>query len=165
MAGHVASSLSQKGVREVGAVPKNAPVVKYKKPSYRRKVESILREYPVLKASIENERQLEREGLGNLFPSCTPLYDELVSRGFSEYQSTTERYAIIRATKIVRLQQIERALAVLNLDERFLIEKRYLDQSPADDMIVCDELGWSKRTYYRIKRRALDKLAMALNFI
>ncbi|BCU81897.1 hypothetical protein JIR001_16800 [Polycladomyces abyssicola] len=91
----------------MGAAPKNAPVVKNKKPSFRRKVESILREYPVLKAAIENERQLERGGLGNLFPSCTPLYEESVSRGFSAYQSTTERYAIIRATKIVRLQQIE----------------------------------------------------------
>jgi hypothetical protein len=60
----------------MGAAPKNAPVVKYKKPSYRRKVERILREYPILKAAIENERQLEREGLGNLFPSCTPLYEE-----------------------------------------------------------------------------------------
>jgi ArpU family phage transcriptional regulator len=148
----------------MGAAPKNAPVVKYKKPSYRRQVERLLREYPVLKAAIENERQLEREGLGNLFPSCTPLY-ESVSGGYSEYQSTTERYAIIRATKMVRLQQIERALLVLNLDERYLIEKRYLDQTPADDMFVCDELGWSKRTYYRIKKRALDKLAMALNLI
>ncbi|MBN2909140.1 DUF1492 domain-containing protein [Polycladomyces sp. WAk] len=149
----------------MGAVPKNVPVIKYKKPSYRRQVEHLLREYPVLKAAIENERQLEREGLGNLFPTCTPMYEESVSRGHSEYQSTTERYAIIRATKMVRLQQIERALLVLNLDERYLIEKRYMDQSPADDMIVCDELGWSKRTYYRIKRRALDKLAIALNLI
>ncbi|MBN2910788.1 DUF1492 domain-containing protein [Polycladomyces sp. WAk] len=150
----------------MGAAPKNAPVVKYKKPSYRRQVERLLREYPVLKAAIENERQLEREGLGNLFPSCTPLYEESVSRGHSEYhQSTTELYAIIRATKMVRLQQIERALLVLNLDERYIIEKRYMDQSPADDMIVCDKLGWSKRTYYRIKRRALDKLAIALNLI
>ncbi|WP_212772317.1 ArpU family phage packaging/lysis transcriptional regulator [Polycladomyces abyssicola] len=54
---------------------------------------------------------------------------------------------------------------MLNLDERFLIENRYLNQSPVDDMIVCDELGWSKRTYYRIKKRALYKLAMALNLI
>jgi len=149
----------------MGAAPKNAPVFKYKKPSYRRQVERLLREYPVLKAAIENERQLEREGLGNLFPSCTPLYEESVSRAYSEYQSTTERYAIIRATKMVRLQKIERALAVLDLDERFLIEKRYLDQSPADDRFVCDELGWSLRTYYRIKKRALNKLAMALNLI
>jgi ArpU family phage transcriptional regulator len=135
-----------------------------KKPSYRKQVERLLWEYPILKAAVENEQQLEREGLSDLFPSCNPLYEESVSRGYSDYQSTTERYAIIRATKI-RLQQIERALAVLNLDERFLIEKRYLDQSPVDDMIVCDELGWSKRTYYRIKRRALDKLAIALNLI
>jgi len=149
----------------MGAAPKNAPVVKYKKPPYRRKVERILREYPVLKAAIENERQLEREGLGNLFPSCTPIYEESVSRGYSEYQSITERYAIIRADNSIRLQQIERALSVLDLDERFLIEKRYIDPSPADDRFVCDELGWSLRTYYRIKKRALYKLAMALNFI
>jgi ArpU family phage transcriptional regulator len=64
-----------------------------------------------------------------------------------------------------KLHRIERALLVLNLDERYLIEKPYMDQSPADDMIVCDELGWSKRTYYRIKKRVLDKLAMALNLI
>lgn len=149
----------------MGAALREAPKVKYKKPSYRKKVESILQEYPILKESVELEKQLEREGLGDLLPSLTSTYGERVG-GYSEYRSDTEKFGIIRANKRTRIKVIETALQVLNLDERYLIEERYLKtKQMITDATVYESLGWSQRHYYRVKDQAMKKLAIVLNVV
>lgn len=138
----------------------------YKKPAYRKRVEKILREYPILKKSLEIEEQLEREGLGDMFPSLTSVYGEGIG-GYSEYRSDTERYGILRAAKKSRIQAVERGLQALNLDERYLIEERYLNvkRHLVTDITIYEDLGWSRRQYYRVKEQALKKLATVLNLV
>ena len=80
----------------------------YKKPAYRKRVEKILREYPILKKCSEIEEQLEREGLGDMFPSLTSVYGEGIG-GYSEYRSDTERYAIVRLQRKAASKQLERS--------------------------------------------------------
>lgn len=150
---------NKKGVREMGAALKEVPV--NRKPSYRRRVERILKNYPIIKAAVELQQQEEAAGYGD-FPACIASYEERVSAGYSEYNSSTERYGIWRATKYLELQRIEMALMVLDFDERFLIEERYFDRSGPSDSVVYDRLGWSKRHYYRVKARAIKKLAVVL---
>lgn len=136
-----------------------------RKPEFIRRVEKVLFDYPILKASIENERELEREGLADLFPSLTPSYEEKTSPAHSEYQSHTERYGILRASRIVQVRQTERALKTLSLDEREIIQERYFDPAQHTDTFVADQLGLSRAKYHRIKQQALKKLAIALNLL
>jgi ArpU family phage transcriptional regulator len=125
----------------------------YKKPSYRKQVERLLREYPRLKIRIKLARE---------YPSCVPNYGvERVAGG--RIGSITEGYAIDWADNEIEVKRIETALGVLNLDERLLIEQRYFDPVVFSDSVIYDRLGWSKRTYYRIKQAALEKLAFVLD--
>jgi len=130
---------------------------------YHRQVERILYEYPSLLAAIENEAELEKEGLGNLFPSMIASYGEGI-RG-SEISKPTESYAIRRAEKEVKVKQINRAFNALTTEEKNLLDKKYFDSSQPSDVRVCMENGYSERHYYRIKDRALRKVAIALNII
>lgn len=146
----------------MGAALKVVPV--NRKPAYRRKVERILKNYPILKAAVELQQKEDAAGLGD-FPPCIASYEERVSAGYSEYRSSTERYGIKRATMYIELQRIEAALMALDFDERFLIEGRYFDRSGYNDSVVYDRLGWSKRHYYRVKARAIKKLALVLGLL
>ena len=133
------------------------------KSKYVRQVERALYEYSALRVALENEEELEREGLGNLFPSLVPAYEES-SRG-STISNPTESYAMKRAEKTVKVRQIKRALGILNPEERGLVQIKYLDHYQPSDLRAADELKMSQATYYRIKDRTLRKIATALNII
>jgi ArpU family phage transcriptional regulator len=128
-------------------------------------LEKMLYEYPLLKISLENERELEQEGLSNLYPSMTSSYEHRTSKGYSEYQSSTEKYALLRAAKQMKLRQVERALEVLNMEEKAIIEEKYFNPMRHFDSYIYDKLGFSKSTYQRLKKSALKKLAVALNIM
>ena len=146
----------------MGTVLKEVPV--NRKPTYRRKVERILKNYPILKAAVELQQKEDAAGLGD-FPPCIASYEERVSAGYSEYRSSTERYGIKRATKQIELQRIERAVEILDLDERLLIQERYMTIPCPRDKELQERLCWSERNYRRIKAAAIRKLAGALNLI
>lgn len=131
------------------------PVKRYKKPDYRKQVEKLLRDYPILKLAIEEEQ----------ITSCTPVYEERTSPAYSEYNSMTEKYAVRIADKKLQVKKVEKALQVLNLDEKELIKMRYFDLAVLTDEAICEKLGWSKRSYYRIKSRSIQKIAIALNLL
>lgn len=125
----------------------------YTKPSYRKQVERLLREYPRIKIRLKLARE---------YPSCVPNYGvERVAGG--RIGSITEDYAVDWADDEIEVKRIEAALGVLNLDERLLIEQRYFDPAIYSDSVIYDRMGWSKRTYYRIKQAALEKLAFVLD--
>lgn len=53
-------------------------------------------------------------------------------------------------------KKVEKALLVLNEEERLLLHYRYIENGgDTFDYIVKDQLGVSERTYYRIKANAL----------
>lgn len=128
---------------------------RYRKPDYRKKVERLLLDYPILKLAVDEVE----------LPSCTPMYEERTSPAYSGYHSTTEKCAIRMADKKLQIKRIDRALEVLSIDEREMVELRYFKLSYPTDEIICEQLGWSKRSYYRVKARTLRKLALALNLI
>lgn len=143
----------------------HATSTRRRKPEYMKTIEQCLYDYPILKASIENERELEKEGLSNLFPSITPVYEERASKGYSEYQSQTEKYGILRARRIIQYRQINRAMNTLTTDERRVIEERYINPNSPTDQIAYDRLGISRSTFNRLKMQAIRKMARALNVI
>jgi len=136
-----------------------------RKPAYIKAVEEYLYEYPALKAAWEIEKELEKAGLGNLYPSMVPAYEERSGKGHSEYQSQTEKYGILRASKDLRLQCLERALAALTKDERELVEEKYFNPLRPTDQMVCETLNYSRGKYHQLKRKTLHKMAMMLRLI
>jgi ArpU family phage transcriptional regulator len=130
----------------------------HRRPSYKKVVEHILREYPILKESIA---EYERDH----YPSCTTVYEERIGRTYNEYISSTEQFVVRKADKELQVRRIEQALKILSIKEKKLIEVRYFDQNDPIDYAVCQQLGCSRSDYYRVKKRAIHKLALAMNII
>jgi ArpU family phage transcriptional regulator len=123
-------------------------------------IEKMLRQYPLFKKSLEEERK----GVFLLFLSLTPRYRiEQVQGG--KIGSTTERYGIKRADKRLLVEQVDSCLEVLNDEERRLVEEAYFCSVRPPMDIIYDKLGVSRPTYYRIRDRAFQKIAMLLNLI
>lgn len=116
---------------------------------YRKQVEDILKKYPLYKQALKFR----------LYPSVTMDYSiERVEGGEQEYQSSTEKYGIIRAEYSRLVEQVELMLSLLSDEERILIEQTYFltNRLPID--IVYERLNMSRRSYFRIKQQALDKI-------
>jgi RNA polymerase sigma factor (sigma-70 family) len=127
-----------------------------KKPSYEREVENLLREYPLMQSAIQDVDQL--------LPSCVPSY-QTGAKGYSQYQSTTEKYGILRAVRSKKniVRQIEKALAQLTEEELQVIELKYFDRLPVAR--ICYLLHTSEATYKRRRNNALKKIAKVMNLI
>ena len=59
-------------------------------------------------------------------------------------------------------ERVERAVSRLGKMERMIIEKRYLEAEDVYDYHVYTELHMSERKYYRLKSKAIYKLAFML---
>jgi ArpU family phage transcriptional regulator len=137
----------------VGAVTKETPN-RYFKPNHRKTVERILKKYPIYKTSMLK------------FPSCvTNLSYERVQGGYKEFQSTTEKFAIVHADRSRLVKQVDQSLELLEVEERKVIEETYFRSGWYQINIVWERLGMSKSTYYRKKQEILDKLAMLWGFL
>lgn len=132
---------------------------------YIKPVEKLLYDYPILKVSVENEAELEKEGLSDWYPSLTPVYEERTSPGYQEYQSQTEKYGIKRAMKKLQLRQMNRALSILSEEEKKLIQSRYFASVPPSETALCRKMSLSRTQYHRVRHQALEKLAKALNIL
>jgi ArpU family phage transcriptional regulator len=126
--------------------------------TYKKIVERILREYPILMKSIAEYELLH-------YPPCTTVYEERIGRSYSEYISSTEQFGVQKADKQLQVHRTEQALKILSAKEKKLIEARYFDQNDPIDYAVCHQLRWSRSDYYRVKKRAIQKLALAMNII
>lgn len=120
---------------------------------YRKQVVEMLHMYPLYKKALEGE-----------FPSCTPTYEESI-HGYSEFQSTTERYVAKREHKYNIVCQIDRAIEVLDEDERTVIETLYLDGEDINMVQASQKIGMSEATIRRKKNSSIYKIAVVLNII
>ncbi|MDQ0417399.1 DNA-directed RNA polymerase specialized sigma subunit [Croceifilum oryzae] len=86
-------------------------------------------------------------------------------RGYSEYVSSTEKYGIKRADHYYRskLYQINEAMKKLSFLENAVLRETYFYEERQPVMLVCERIGMTERSYYRIKREAVEKLAFYLN--
>ena len=129
----------------------------------KRKLERELYFYPALLAAQENERELETEGLGNLFPSMVASYSDMPGGG--GISNPTEKWALKRAEKDVKINQIQRGLKALTYLERDLIELKYFSPEQYPDHTVLEKINLGRTNYYKVKEQALNKMAIALNMI
>jgi ArpU family phage transcriptional regulator len=136
---------------------KEASKARYRKPLYRKMIEQLLKQYPVFKKAIENRTQTV---LSYYFSPNNPLYD---SKKKVEYQPKTSKQR--RSRKNIQVTLIEEALRSLDIDERMLIEEVYFNPERVTVDVICERFGWSRRSYFRLKSRAIEKLACALNLI
>ena len=102
-----------------------------------------LKDYRAIKVQLENQKECENRGM-KAFPS---LRD---SSAFNE----------------LKVKQMERALQnSLDDEERLIIEKKYLTAARVKDINIYMDLGIAKNAYYRLKKRAIYRLATALGII
>ncbi|OJT66490.1 ArpU family phage packaging/lysis transcriptional regulator [Bacillus licheniformis] len=102
-----------------------------------------LKDYRAIKVQLENQKECENCGM-KAFPS---LRD---SSAFNE----------------LKVKQMERALQnSLDDEERLIIEKKYLTAARVKDINIYMDLGITKNAYYRLKKRAIYRLATALGII
>ncbi|MBS7531840.1 hypothetical protein IC619_015310 [Hazenella sp. IB182353] len=129
------------------------------KPDYRKQVEAMLKAYPWVKQTIQESNE-------ELYPSCVPIYEEMFGHGEKEYASSTEKYGIKRAKKYERIKELEDALKTLNFHERMVITETYFKNNDNQTAItISEQLGLAERTYFRIKKEAILKIAGTLELI
>lgn len=61
-----------------------------------------------------------------------------------------------------RINNINKALAVLNPEEQCIVRNFYMDVSGKNAEDLCEELNLERSSLYRKKQRALEKVAIAL---
>jgi ArpU family phage transcriptional regulator len=109
------------------------------------KVVLELTEYPLMRVKVENIREQEEKGI-NPFPSF---------RDRSKFEEIE-----------LRVRQIERSLSTLNSTQRKIIEMKYIDNPDnISDTEIYNELLLIKKTYYIIRKKAINKIAEALGII
>lgn len=135
---------------------------------YKKIIEKLLRKYWLCKQSVE----CGEKGMVFLFPSLTPIYETEKVGGGEINQSTTEKYAILRdrqyrliEQKKKFIDQVERALSLLDYSEQKVIQATYFQEFKPPAFTIYRELGLSKSSYYRVRDSAFEKLAESLNIV
>ena len=67
---------------------------------------------------------------------------------------------IASAEQIIKLT--ERGLGALDDEERKVLEKLYMANTPKTSSLIAKELGYEVRTLYRLRDRALQKFTLAM---
>ena len=57
---------------------------------------------------------------------------------------------------------VDRGLSALSDDERYVLEKLYMSDCPRSTRALLERLGYSQRSLYRVRDRALRKFTLAM---
>ncbi|MCD5324761.1 MULTISPECIES: ArpU family phage packaging/lysis transcriptional regulator [Pontibacillus] len=129
---------------------------KINRPKTKERVEAALEKYRMYKLMEPLDASTKITSSFKEVPS---------SSGFGSH-SKTEEAAVEKidkeAERDVYMRRIERALKRLNRKESAVITKRYMQEDDVFDYETYNDLGFSERTYYRIKGDAFYKLAFIL---
>ncbi|MEG7356758.1 ArpU family phage packaging/lysis transcriptional regulator [Bacillus sp. 0209A] len=102
----------------------------------------------------------------DFLPKVTPTYSIVPPSITNEFHSSTEDVALKRLDWEVQrdkfLKRIQRAVNRLSQRERQIIVMLYMQSEDMYDYEVYAEMGLSQRSYYRVKAKALYRLAFAL---
>lgn len=139
----------------------------------KRMVEKMLYDYPLLGVIIRN-LELERDALREdiMYTTRHPLVSvsvkghsvpDVTGNAVTRLEENQKLKAIERELSSLRRQkeQLELALAALSEEERKLVELFYFKKKGT--WATTDALGVSERTFYRIKKHAIDKMARVLS--
>jgi hypothetical protein len=119
-----------------------------------RRLEELLRSYPLLKA----DALIEQQALFNLFPSCIANYSGVV-RGSTAADSTASlAMARVDISEVVKkVRAIEISVESLDGAEKELVRLLYFEKCRVFQ--VQHQLHISRAVFFRIRRSALDKVA------
>ncbi|MCY8310623.1 ArpU family transcriptional regulator [Bacillus vallismortis] len=102
----------------------------------------------------------------DFLPKVTPTYSIVPPSITNEFHSSTEDAALKRLDWEIQrdkfLKKIQRAVNRLSQRERQIIVMLYMQPEEMYDYEVYAEMGMSQRSYYRVKAKALYRLAFAL---
>jgi len=122
----------------------------------QKAIENILRQYRTFMLTTPDE----------FMPSITAKYTLEMPTFSNVKQSSVENAAIRSVDEFKKYEKFfgwfNRGLCKLTMIERHIITLTFLDKEPMFDYEVYTELRISKSKYYRVRNRALYKLAMAL---
>lgn len=110
-----------------------------------KEIEVVLKYYRALCVFMENQKELDAAGIDSVFP-C--LVDNKV-----------------KEMKVHAYKAITKVINELGDIERLIIQKKYLGRDQITDETIYKDIGLSKGKYYQIKKKALKKIAEALNNI
>jgi ArpU family phage transcriptional regulator len=114
----------------------------------RKQVEGVLEALRIYKSMGAVRR--ENGAILNMKLNCIEMENPSVNKSESE-------------NMMIRLNsECEHALSILEVDEREIIRKRYLQKDKQFDFMLFHELNMSERTYRRVKAKAIAKLAYML---
>ncbi|PAD70870.1 ArpU family transcriptional regulator [Bacillus sp. 7586-K] len=122
----------------------------------KKAVEAALEKYRIFKFSVPEEE----------LPKLTQTFSFLPPSQTNQNHSQTESIAIKNAdyerTSKQFITKVQRAVNRLSYLERAIIIKRYMEDEDTFDYNVYLDLHMSERKYYRVKGKALLRLAVAL---
>lgn len=102
----------------------------------------------------------------DFLPKVTPTYSIVPPSITNEFHSSTEEAALKRLDWEIQrdkfLKRIQRAVNRLSQRERQIIVMLYMQSEEMYDYEVYAEMDLSQRSYYRVKAKALYRLAFAL---
>ncbi|MEC1488896.1 ArpU family phage packaging/lysis transcriptional regulator [Bacillus subtilis] len=102
----------------------------------------------------------------DFLPKVTPTHSIVPPSITNEFHSSTEDVVLKRLDWEVQrdkfLKRIQRAVNRLSQRERQIIVMLYMQSEEMYDYEVYAEMGLSQRSYYRVKAKALYRLAFAL---
>ncbi|ARW33016.1 putative phage-related protein [Bacillus subtilis subsp. subtilis] len=102
----------------------------------------------------------------DFLPKVTPTYSIVPPSITNEFHSSTEEAALKRLNWEIQrdkfLKRIQRAVNRLSQRERQIIVMLYMQPEEMYDYEVYAEMDLSQRSYYRVKAKALYRLAFAL---
>ncbi|MDO8225867.1 MULTISPECIES: ArpU family phage packaging/lysis transcriptional regulator [Bacillus] len=122
----------------------------------KSKAEKLLNQYRLYLLQVPDD----------LLPKVTPTYSIVPPSITNEFHSSTEEAALKRLDWEIQrdkfVKRIQRAVNRLSQRERKIIVMLYMQPEEKYDYEVYAEMDMSPRSYYRVKAKALRKLAIAL---
>ena len=123
-----------------------------------------LRRYPMLKLAIRNCREKIRAVQG-IAQKGRMAFEEGIKAVDSRYVDAIVevdklRYNLESAERLAAV--IERALSVLDDEERLILTKFFMSDDPANIIELRNRLSYESRTIYRRKDKALLKFTLAM---
>ncbi|BDG80031.1 MULTISPECIES: ArpU family phage packaging/lysis transcriptional regulator [Bacillus] len=120
------------------------------------KAEKLLDQYRIYLLQVPDD----------FLPKVTPTYSIVPPSITNEFHSSTEDAALKRLDWEIQrdkfLKRIQKAVNRLSQRERQIIFMLYMKPEEMYDYEVYAEIGMSQRSYYRVKAKALYRLAFAL---
>ncbi len=130
---------------------------KLNKKATRKAVVEVLEMYQMVLLTQDEEK----------LPSVTAAYSIVPPTETNENHSSTEEAAIENVERERArnefIHKVVNAINRLTEDERILVVKEYVDQNQYFNYEIYNDLGISESKYYKIKGKALEKMAFMLD--